>query len=221
MCNLYNLHKTRDAVGKLFKVSDNRMARFPEQLTMFRGREAPVVRIAPDGERELVIMSWGFVFLQAGKSPRSVTNTRDDKMDSGFWRKSIEEHRCLVPVSSFAEPDDGKPVQWHWYGLVGDEPRPLFAFAGIWRKWKGPVKKDGPTVEIETYSFMTTAANAWTEAIHHDRLPVLLATTEDQEAWLNGTPSERKRLLNPFPPDRMREVQVGLEKLDLMNDQQR
>ena len=145
-----------------------------------------------------------------------VTNTRDDTIESSFWKKSIEERRCLVPVSSFAEPEDGKPMQWHWYGLEGDEPRPLFAFAGIWRKRKGPVKKDGPTLEIETYSFMTTAANAWTEAIHHDRLPVLLATTEDQDAWLQGKPGEWERLLKPFPPDRMREVQVGLDKVDLM-----
>lgn len=218
MCNLYNLHKTRDAVGKLFKVSDNRMATFPEQLTMFPGRDAPVVRISADGEHELVIMSWGFVFLQAGKAPRRVTNTRDDKMQSAFWRGSIEERRCLVPVSSFAEPDDAKPVLWHWYALRGDEPRPLFAFAGLWRKWKGPIKKDGPVVEIETYSFMTTAANAFTEAINHDRLPAILATSEDQEAWLHGKPGDWQRLLQPFAPDRMKEVQVGLDKLDLMKD---
>jgi len=30
-----------------------------------------------------------------------------------------------------------------------------FAFPGIWRQYKGPVKKDGPNVDIETYAFLT------------------------------------------------------------------
>ena len=52
---------------------------------------APVVRPSGDGERELVLMSWGFVLQQAGKAPRRVTNTRDDKVqDSRFWRDSFE-----------------------------------------------------------------------------------------------------------------------------------
>jgi hypothetical protein len=38
---------------------------------------APVVRRAPDGERELVNMSWGFMLLQQCRAPRPVTNVRD------------------------------------------------------------------------------------------------------------------------------------------------
>jgi putative SOS response-associated peptidase YedK len=216
MCNLYNLHSTREEIGKYLKVSHNRMVQFPEQLTMFPAREAPVVRIAPDGERELVTMSWGFVLLQDGKAPRRVTNTRDDKIESPFWKQSLTERRCLVPVSSFAEPDDGKPVKWHWFGLQGDELRPLFAFAGIWRRWKGPLKKDGSVVEVDTYSFMTTKPNTFTERINHDRLPAILVTAEDQEKWLTGSSEEWRSLLHPFPASKMREVQVGPEKMDRM-----
>ena len=215
MCNLYSLHSTREEIGKYLKVSHNRMGQFPEQLTMFPAREAPVVRLADDGERELITMSWGFVLLQDGKAPRRVTNTRDDKVQAPFWKQSLEQRRCLVPVTSFAEPDDGKPVQWHWFAVQGDTPRPLFAFAGIWRRWKGPVKKDGPTVEIDTYSFMTTPPNRFTERINHDRLPVMLATPEDQEKWLTGY---WQSLLKPFPSANMREVQVGLEKVDKMEN---
>ena len=192
------------------------MGPVPEQLTLFPAREAPVVRLAEDGERELVSMSWGFVLLQQGKAPRRVTNTRDDKIEAPFWKQSIAARRCLVPVTSFAEPDDGKPAQWHWFAVQGEQPRPLFAFAGIWRRFKGPVKKDGPTIEIDTYSFMTTRPNMFTERINHDRLPVILATAEDQETWLRGYPDEWRSLLQPFPASKMREVQVGLDKLDKM-----
>ena len=216
MCNLYSLHTTREEIGKYFQVSHNRMGQVPEQLTLFPAREAPVVRLADHGERELVSMSWGFVLLRQGKAPRRVTNTRDDKIEAPFWNQSIAARRCLVPVTSFAEPDDGKPAQWHWFALQGEQQRPLFAFAGIWRRYKGPLKKDGPIVEIDTYSFMTTRPNMFTERINHDRLPVILATAEDQETWLLGYPDQWRSLLQPFPASKMREVQVGLDKLDKM-----
>ena len=118
---------------RLFRVSDNRAAAFDPLPAIFPGHVAPVVRMAGDGERELVTMNWGFILLQDGRAPRRVTNTRDDKMDSRFWKPSLEQRRCLVPASSFCEPRDGvKPATWHWFSLAGDEPRPPFAFAGLW-----------------------------------------------------------------------------------------
>jgi putative SOS response-associated peptidase YedK len=211
MCNMYSLNTTREEIDKYLKVSHNRMGQVPEQLTLFPGQKAPVVRLAPDGERELVFMSWGFVLQQDGKAPRRVTNTRDDKVQSPFWKQSVEQRRCLVPVTSFAEPDDGKPALWHWFALNGDTPRPLFAFAGIWRGFKGVLKKDGPVVEMDTYSFLTTPPNAHTERINHDRLPAILGTEEEQRDWLMG---RMNGLLRPYPASKMREVQVGLEKKD-------
>ena len=46
---------------------------------------------------------------------RRVTNVRDDRiLESKFWRTSFEERRCLVPASSFCEPNgDVKPATWH------------------------------------------------------------------------------------------------------------
>jgi putative SOS response-associated peptidase YedK len=68
-------------------------------------------------------------------APKRVTNVRDDKvLISRFWKASFRERRCLVPVTSWSEPGQGK---WHWFAVKGDEPRPLFAFAGIWRAWNG------------------------------------------------------------------------------------
>lgn len=220
MCNLYSLKTTRAHIAQLFKISDNRISEVPDQLTLFPGHNAPAVRLAADGERELVTMSWGFVLLQDGKAPKRVTNTRDDKMNSPFWRQSIEQRRCLVPATSFAEPDEAKPVNWHWLALKGNEPRPLFAFAGIWRKWRGPVKKDGPTVEIETYSFLTSLPNEFTARINHERLPVLLGSQTEHDTWLSGSAEERADLLRPCPADKMQEVQVGLQKVDIHSTSQ-
>lgn len=57
-------------------------------------------------------MSWGFVLLQHGKLPRRVTNVRDDKfLTSKFWRPSFDARRCLVPASSYCEPNAEKPAK--------------------------------------------------------------------------------------------------------------
>ncbi len=217
MCNLYALTKSREAIARLFKVPHNRAAAFEPVSAIFPARLAPVIRPTADGALELVMMSWGFVLPQAGKAPRRVTNVRDDKaLTSSFWRKSFASRRCLVPATSFAEPHDGRtPATWHWFALtVDDEPRPLFAFAGIWQRWNGPIKRDGPSVEIDTYSFMTTTPNALTAGINHERSPVMLATDTARDTWLNGSPEDAYALAAPYPADGMRIVREGFDKAD-------
>jgi len=49
---------------------------------------------------------------------KRVTNLRDDKLDSRFWATSFRERRCLVPVTSFAEPKGRSPAIWHWQKLA-------------------------------------------------------------------------------------------------------
>lgn len=122
-----------------------------------------------------------------------------------------------IPATSFCEPHDGrKPSTWHWFALQGSEPRPLFAFAGLWTRWQGPIKKDGPNVDIDVFSFMTTEPNALTQSINHERSPVLLSDQVDMDAWMIGPEREARQLLKPFPAERMRIVQEGLEKRDLL-----
>ena len=136
------------------------MAAFEPLPAIFPGHMAPIIKQSADGERELVMRSWGFILLRDGYAPKRVTNTRDDKIRTKFWKESFERRRCLVPASSFCEPDGNKPSQWHWFALKGDEPRPLFAFPGVYRQWKGPVKKGGANVDVEVFSFVTTLPNS-------------------------------------------------------------
>lgn len=216
MCNLYSMTRAREAVLRLFRVSDNRAEQFETQSAIFPGYRAPIVRKGPDGERELAVMNWGFMLLQEGRAPKRVTNTRDDKVQTGFWKPSFEQRRCLVPASSYCEPNGQTPCTWHWFAINGDDPRPLFAFAGIWRSWNGPIKKGGPNVEQNVFSFMTTLPNALTESINHERMPVLLVSEAEQEQWLSGSPSEAMSLVHSFEADAMRIVQRGKEKEDLL-----
>jgi hypothetical protein len=54
MCNLYSMTRAPEAVLRLFRVSHNRAASIEGKPAIFPGYVAPVVRKAPDGERELV-----------------------------------------------------------------------------------------------------------------------------------------------------------------------
>ena len=89
MCNLYSMTRNREAILRLFRVSHNRAAAYEPRDAIFPGYQAPVVRRAADGERELVVLNWGFVLLQKDKAPKRVTNIRDDKAQSKFWRTSL------------------------------------------------------------------------------------------------------------------------------------
>ena len=218
MCNLYSQTMPMDAVRDLFGVSHNRTQAVPPADAIFPARFAAVIRLAADGERELVPMSWGFVLPQPGKAPRRVTNTRDDKvLTSKFWNASFRQRRCLVPASSFCEPHGSRtPATWHWFALNGSTPRPLFAFAGIWQHHRGAIKKDGPILDIDTYSFMTSDPNELTATINHERSPVLLTTPDEWQTWMTGAPEQAFKLVRPVAADRLRIVQEGKEKHDLI-----
>lgn len=64
---------------------------------------------------------------------------------------------------------------------------------------------------------MTTAPNALTDSINHERMPVLLSTEDDCETWLTGTPGEAFALARSFNPGAVRIVQSGKEKEDLID----
>ncbi len=212
--------KNQDAIRRLFRVDPqrDRLGNQPPLTANFPGYDAPVVRKGDDGERELVRLNWGFVLLQpGGKVPKRVTNARRDKVrTSGFWKSSLEQRRCLVPVTSFAEPTATKPAEWYWFGrpAEGDDVRPLFAFAGIWRIWKGTLKVRGEEVtNPAVYSFLTVPPNDVVKPIHKKAMPAVLTTSEQHGQWLDGTTDGAMKLARPAPIDAVVVVHRG-EKAD-------
>jgi len=89
----------------------------------------------------------------------------------------------------------------------------MLSFPGVWRRYQGPVKKDGPKVDIEVYAFLTTTPNKLVATINHERMPVLLTREDEFDAWLNGAPHLAFALAREYPPDQMRIVQEGFKKL--------
>ena len=92
------------------------------------------------------------------------------------FRDALKSRRCLVPADGFYEwARTGKAKQPYCFEVNGGE---LFAFAGIWDRWKDPGGK-----WVETCSILTTAPNAVTSAVH-DRMPVIL-DPEGYDLWLD------------------------------------
>ena len=69
MCNLYSIKTRRADLARKFRLSDNRMAVFGALPAIFPGGMAPIIKQSADGERELVMRSWGFILLRDGYAP--------------------------------------------------------------------------------------------------------------------------------------------------------
>jgi putative SOS response-associated peptidase YedK len=88
----------------------------------------------------------------------------------------MKSRRCLIPADGFYEwKRDGKTKQPYCFEVNDGE---LFAFAGLWDRWKDPSGN-----WIKTCSILTTTPNAVTSAVH-DRMPVIL-DPDSYDLWLD------------------------------------
>ena len=115
----------------------------------------------------------------------------------------MTSRRCLVPADGFYEwQRAGKTKQPYCFEVNEGE---LFAFAGIWDRWKDPSGQ-----WVKSCSILTTTPNAVTSAVH-DRMPVILDQA-DYDLWLD--PGMRNvdvvsEVLKPYDSRLMRSLSFG------------
>jgi len=214
MCNLYSMTTGQKAIRDLVKAMVDLAGNMPSFPAVFPNRVAPVVRTALDGQRELLMMRWGFPAPKLpGTQPRSpyLTNVRNTY--SRYWLPWLREaeHRCLVPVTSFAEPDNRQGPKSIWTWFAQDESRPLMFFAGVWREWDGDrgtkaIPDDGKHL---VFSFLTSDASPDVAAIHPDATPVLLLDAAACDQWMSAPWEIARELQKPPPAGALHVVAAG------------
>jgi putative SOS response-associated peptidase YedK len=148
MCNLYNVTTNQQAIRDFISIMHFREGNLEPLLNVHPDRPGPIVRLDADGERELVISTWGMPTPEThieDKPDNGVTNVR--KTWIPHWQQWLGiQNRCLVPATAFSEyeehsdPETGKkPHRW----FVVSEEQAVFALAGIHTRWtgaRGPIK---------------------------------------------------------------------------------
>ena len=140
-------------------------------------------------------------------------NARSETADTKpAFCDALKFRRCLIPADAFYEwQKSGSAKQPYCFEVREGE---LFAFAGVWDKWKGPSGK-----VLETFSILTTRPNAVTAAVH-DRMPVIL-DPDSYDLWLDpGMKDVRAagELLKPYDARLMRCYPVSSRINHVAND---
>jgi putative SOS response-associated peptidase YedK len=176
----------------------------------------PVVRLDHDtGERVLALMKWGLVpyWSKTSKANFSSINARSDKLESsGAWREPWKHRRCLIPTNFFFEwepltkEEEKKKLSKPWAVSLADDG--LFAFGGIWDRWKGQ-NENTDEIIVESFSIITTDPNEVLEPFHN-RSPLIIEP-KDYERWL--APAEPSQLpidlVRSYPAEEMKAWRVA------------
>jgi putative SOS response-associated peptidase YedK len=132
--------------------------------------------------------------VQAGREKFNTLNaTAERLLESKLFKPAALNHRCLVLSSGFYEWRHYKPagakkeIAYPYFITLTNQP--LFYMAGIYQPWTD--KETGET--MDTFSIVTTKANAFMEQIHNKkkRMPTILNATQAVE-WLAPNLSENK-----------------------------
>lgn len=190
MCSRYFLDADGNVISCTFRVpEDDRVRR---RYNIAPTSISPVIR-ASDGGRELAMLRWGLVPFWADDlsvGTRAINARSETVEEKPTFREAFKARRCLVPATGFFEWK-GEPKHKQPFAMTLPD-RPLFAFAGLWERWK---PRDGGE-PVETYTILTTEPNAVAATIH-DRMPVVLAEA-DYDRWLSAPVAEARPLMRPY-----------------------
>jgi putative SOS response-associated peptidase YedK len=208
MCGRYNLTTPPEALKGLFGL-EGPLPNFPTRYNLAPTQPAPVVRLTPEGTRELVLLRWGLVppWSEGPESAYSMINARAETIaEKPAFRAAFRARRCLVPADGFYEWQAAKgakgPKQPYHVRLKSGGP---FAFAGLWERWE----REGQP-RVESFTIVVTEANRALRPIH-DRMPVILDPA-DYGRWLDAEKTaaeEALALLKPAPSEVLVAEPVG------------
>ena len=185
------------------------------------GQEIAVVRQDSGAPvRRIELLRWGLVPWWA-KEPaigyKMINARAATAAERPAFRDALHTRRCLVPADGFYEWQRQGKKKLPFCFTVLDETTAgdsLFAFAGLWERWRSP---QGQT--LESCAILTTEPNELMRDVH-DRMPVILPR-DSYELWLDPgfhKLSELRALLKPYPAAGMRRYRVSERVNHVQND---
>lgn len=202
MCFTIEIHLTRKAIEKRFKVDTSALYDFDFNY-FYRAFSNPFIPVvAQEDSSRVQLMQWGLIPAwsrdreEAERIRKGTYNARSETLhEKPSFKEPLSRGRCLIIAGGFFEWQLREKTKIPWYiSLKSGEP---FLFAGLYDRWRDPL-----TGEIlNSCSIITTRANPLMEKIHNTRkrMPVIL-NREIETEWITGEPSllNRKQLLVPF-----------------------
>ena len=128
------------------------------------------------------------------------------------FRDPMKSHRCLIPADGFYEWQKAAGAKQPFCFEINDGE--LFAFAGLWDRWK-----DQSGQWIKSCSILTTTPNTVTSPVH-DRMPVIL-DRDIYDLWLDpGMTNDEavSEMLKPYNARLMRCFPVSSRVNHVAND---
>jgi putative SOS response-associated peptidase YedK len=218
MCGRYRLSRRKQIVEEYFEaVSDE--PDWAPRYNIAPTQPVPVIRQHPkEPVRQLSLFRWGLISSWAKdmSGAAMMINARSETASTKpAFRDALNSRRCLIPADGFYEwVRVGKTKQPYCFEVNDGK---LFAFAGIWDRWK-----DLSGNWIKTVSILTTTPNAVTSAVH-DRMPVIL-DPDCYDLWLDpGMHDVRvvSDMLKPYDARLMRCYPVSNRVNHVANDDEK
>ena len=215
MCGRYRLSRRKQLVEEYFdSVSDE--PDWSPRFNVAPTQPVPVIRQnAKEPVRETSLMRWGLIPSWA-KDPSVAAQMINARSETAAtkpaFRDPLKFHRCLIPADGFYEWQKTAQTKQPYCFEVNDGE--LFAFAGLWDRWK-----DANGNWIRTCSILTTTPNAVTSLVH-DRMPVIL-DPHSYDLWLDPGMTDvaaTSDLLRPFDARLMRCYPVSTRINHVAND---
>ena len=213
MCGRYRLSRRKQIVEEYFDAgSDDDWA---PRYNVAPTQPVPVIRQHPkEPRRKLSLMRWGLIpsWAKTLSGPPMINARSETAATMPAFRDPMKSRRCLVPADGFYEWQRKGTVKQPFCFEVTDGE--LFAFAGLWDRWKDPSGQ-----WIKSCSILTTTPNAVTSAVH-DRMPVILEP-DSHDLWLDPgmqNVAAVSDLLKPYDARQMRCYPISTRINHVEND---
>ena len=215
MCGRYRLSRRKQIVEEYFDSVFDEKDWVP-RYNIAPTQPVPVVRQNPEKPvRELSLMRWGLIpsWAKDTSGAASMINARSETVSTKpAFADALKYRRCLIPADGFYEwKRTGSSKQPFCFEVNNGE---LFAFAGLWDRWRGDSGN-----WLTTCSILTTIANEVTSVVH-DRMPVIVRRN-DYDLWLDPgmrNVDEVHDVLKPHDVRQMRRYPVSNRINHVAND---